>query len=59
MEITYEITELDNGGYGVKVSVDGAVTHTQDFAPGKEGFQPMTKEEAEAFAQELVQALKA
>lgn len=49
MECTIEIFEVIGGGYGYKV---GGVY--QEFHPSKEGFVPMTFEEANFFANEVL-----
>jgi hypothetical protein len=42
-------------GYGYKILKDGLVIMMQDFKPFVEGWQPMTEEEANQFADEEIQ----
>lgn len=53
MEITNELFEIKDG-FGYKILQDGVPFIIQDCMPNVEGFQTMTKEEAESFTEELV-----
>lgn len=56
-EYTKEIFKTEKG-YGYKILRDGIPVVIQDFKPHVEGWQAMTKEEAEKFAEETLQYFK-
>jgi len=57
MAYEIEIFEVE-GGYGFKILKDGIPIIIQEFKPFSEGFQKMTREEAEYYANEYKKYLE-
>lgn len=58
MNLTYTILKLTEDTYKYQIYVDDVLSYDQDFKPFVEGFQPMTLEEAEYFANYMIDYIK-
>lgn len=55
MTLTTTFYPVDGGGTGYEITSDDGTFHVrQDYTPGAQGNQPMTPEEAQSFAAEVV-----
>lgn len=59
MVLRKEIYEVEPGNFGYRVYVDDGLTVDQSFKPRVEGFQPMSREEADACADEDIRRIEA
>jgi len=59
MVLRKEIYEVEPGSFGYRVYVDDVLTVDQSFKPRVEGFQPMSREEADSCADEDIGRIEA
>jgi len=56
-EVKKEVYEVEKGRYGFRIIVGDRLRVIQEFKPNVEGWQPMTKNEADAEADKMVKLI--